>query len=125
MSYAADRASAYADILAAGGALVISRTIRGAEASDGTFGADTDTSLNVAAMAKRNDPTRMRDLGLSHANAITLLTAPSTDGVAAMTSAWVMPGDTLPWNNETYTVRDVQCVAPDGTVIVSTLVAER
>lgn len=125
MSYTADRASAYADVLSAGRSLLISRTIRGAEASDGTFGADVDSSVSVAALSKRNDPTRMAALGLTHRNVITLLIVPAADSIAAMTDEWIMPGDTLPWNGETYTVRDVSNVAIDGDVLLATVMAER
>lgn len=120
MSYAAKRANAYTKILAAGRALTVSRETPGATSDV----APTLTSVNVAAMAKRGDPSRYAALGLTLTQAVTLLTVPAADGLRAYTADFAKPGDTLSWNDVTFTVRDVgPLVALDGYVLLGTLVA--
>jgi hypothetical protein len=49
----------------------------------------------------------------------TLLTTPSAYPLRANTDEFVLPGDTVSWNNITYTVKDVDAVAPVARIIVA------
>ena len=95
-------------------------------ASPGTYNAAADTysgpaTTTVAGYAVRDegDPERYRALSLSLTEAPTLLFAPSTAGsVPAL-------GSTVTWGGVSYTVKDVDPIAPAGTAIVSKVIVAR
>lgn len=64
------------------------------------------------------DPETYRNLGLIQSQAPTLLFVPTTYGQVPQ------PGDTAPWpaGGDTFTVRDVRVIAPDGVVIAAYVV---
>lgn len=124
MSYASDHAGAYRAIAQAGSSLTVSRSAQGTETVSGTLGTPQASSIAMVALAKRNDPQRLRDLGMTLANVVTLLVAPTDYPLRAHTDEFVLPNDTLTWNGVAFTVRAVgPIVAPDGNVIVATLIA--
>jgi hypothetical protein len=125
MSYAAEHASAYADVLAAGGGTTktFTRSSPGTEQADGTFAGGSDTSIICAAFAKRGNADRYAKLGLSHALALTLFVSPQLATLRAHTDEFVRAGDTLPWNGASFTVKDVgPLTALDGYVICGEIV---
>lgn len=123
MSYAGEHASAYADVLAAGTSLAVSRSAQ-TESSNGALGTPTRTSIAIAAFAKASDPVRLRELGLTLDKALTLFVCPETFPLQAYTDEFIKPLDTLPWNGVTFTVRAVgPLIQLDGNVIAGTIVA--
>jgi hypothetical protein len=82
----------------------------------------TVTTVTGSAIQVRSDPERLKALGLTLTIAITLLFTPTTYGLRAQTADFVQPLDTVEWNGQTYTVKDVEPVAPDGIVIVARVV---
>lgn len=115
MSYAADHASAVADLRDAGAAVTFTRTV---QAHDEATGQVTPTETTIAGYAIRDTgrPDRYARLALLPSRAPTLLFAASTYGDA------VALGDVVTWGGLTYTVRDIEPVAPDGTPIVASVV---
>jgi hypothetical protein len=80
-------------------------------ASDETFSSPTSSTITGSAIQVRGKPDRYRDLNLSLA----------TD-LAANGSEFVLPGDTVSWASKTYTVKDVDPIAPDGFVIAARII---
>jgi len=80
------------------------------------------TTITGSAIQVKADPQRYQAQGLSVSTMPTLLFTPTSYNLKAYTDEFVAPGDTVPWNSETYTVRDVEPVAPDGVVIVARIV---
>jgi hypothetical protein len=87
-----------------------------------TYTPTTDTSTVTAstvtgsAIRVRGNPDTYETLKLIESQAPTLLFAPATYGDAPSLGAVVS------WGGTTYTVRDVQPVAPDGSDIISRIV---
>lgn len=79
----------------------------------------TETTIDGAAIRVRGNPLRYRDLDLKESEAPTLLFVPETYGDTPR------PGDTIDWNDITYTVRDVEPLAPDGVTIQARMVVSR
>lgn len=75
--------------------------------SGGTPGEDA----TGRAIQKKDDPERFAALGLTMANAITLLVA--AEGIAIEPA----PGTTFTWAGTTYTATTVEPMAPKGTAI--------
>jgi len=122
-SYASDHAGAYADLAAAGATVTFSRSSLGQEGIDGTFTGASSSTIEAVAIGKAGNPTTYRELGLTLAQGVTLLVAPADGTLGAYTSAFVLPGDRFTWNGKTFTVREVgPVVAPNGTVIVATVI---
>ena len=102
-----------------GAAVTFSRTTQGG------YDAETDTATPSTstvvghAVRVQGDPERYAGLGLVEAKAVTLLFAPTT------IDEQPSPGDEVTWDGVEYTVRDVDPVAPDGDVIVSSVVIAR
>jgi len=92
--------------------------------SDASSGAVTLVTSTVtgSAMQVRGNPQRYRDLGLTLSTMPTLLFTPTSYNLRAFTDEFVMPGDTVDWCGVTYTVKDVDPVAPDGVVILARIV---
>ena len=97
-SYASDHASASADVRAAGAAVTFTRTSPGTEQLNGTFDGASATTIFGAAIAKRGDPARYAALGLTLAQAVTLLFVPVSSSLLAFSSAFVRPGDLVTWD---------------------------
>jgi len=90
-------------------------------ATDTTSGAVT-TTITGSAIQVRADPQRYLARELIMSTNPTLLFTPTTYGLHAYTSEFVQPGDTVDWNGVTFTVKDVEPVAPDGIVIIARIV---
>lgn len=76
----------------------------------------TETTITGSALQVRGDPRRYKALNLNLSTMPTLFFTPTNYGDQ------VQPGDTTTWANKTYTVRDVEDIAPDGVVIASRIV---
>lgn len=95
--------------------VTFSRTTR---TVDDAGGGSTESTVTIAANAAKVRPNRSgemryQQLGITLSKAIVLLTATATYGDR------ILPGDTVVWAGETWTVKDVDEVAPDGVTIIS------
>ena len=120
MTYTADHAGALADLQEAGAAVTFSRS------TQSSYDPETDvevagaaTTIAGQAIAARGDPERYRELGLVRQDTVTLLFAPTTYGGTPL------PGDTVTWNSVSYTVRDSEPIAPDGSTIIARLICSK
>jgi hypothetical protein len=118
--YATDHADALLDVADAGEAITFTLS------SPGTYDATTDTYTSAStstiagyAIQDEGDPEQYKALDLIEAAAPTLFFTPSTYGT--------LPDEryTGVWNSETYTVRSVSPIAPDGTAIAARIVISR
>jgi hypothetical protein len=83
-----------------------------------TFSGGGGTAVTGRAVQIDGDPDRFAALSLVLVNPVTLL-------VAAMGLAIVpAPGGTFVWAGKTYTIKDVEPVAPDGTSIIYTITGD-
>ncbi len=80
------------------------------------------TSITGSAIQVRGRPETYRALSLIESQAPTLLFTPTDYDLHAGSSEFVKPGDTVSWAGQTFTVKDVNPVAPDGVVIVARIV---
>lgn len=71
----------------------------------------TETEITGVALRVRGEPKRYAELGLVESQAPTLFFVPTTYGDTPE------PGDAVEWLNDTYIVRDVDPLAPDGVTI--------
>ena len=71
------------------------------------------------------NPQRYAALGLKLDAMPTLLVTPSGYPLRAYTDEFIKPGDTVVWNESVWTVKDVDPIAPDGTVVVAYVVVSR
>jgi hypothetical protein len=118
--YTADHAGALADIQEAGSAVTFTFASPGTyTASTGLFAGDTTTTVTGAAIRVTGNPLRYQALGLTQTEAPTLLFAPTTYGSLPVLGASVVFGGV------TYTVRDVEPLALDGTTIIANVVVAR
>jgi len=118
VSYTDSHARAAALVAAKGAPVTFTRTTRTYTPTTDT---STITSTTVAGSAIRipGDPKVYEALKLVEWDAPTLLFAPTTyDEVPE-------PGDTLSWDSNTYTVRAVQPIAPDGNNLLARVVVTR
>lgn len=100
--------------------MTFTRTTLGVEAADGTFGADTTTTIDGEGILVRGTPQEYEAAGLVLKSAPTVLFTPSEYPLSAFTPEFVLPGDTTVINDVTFTVKAVlSVVAPDGYVIIS------
>lgn len=90
--------------------------------STGTWTTPPATTITGSAIQVRGNPQRYAALELILSTMPTLLFTPTSYGLRAFTAEFVMPGDTVVWNGVTFTVRDIDPVAPDGFVIVARIV---
>jgi hypothetical protein len=120
MTYALDHASAYADILAAGAAITFTKAVPGTMTpGSGVFSGASSSAVAGVAIRDKGDPKRYEALKLTQTEAVTLLFAPSTYGqMPELNAVGVFAG-------VTYRVRDVEPVAPDGNVIIASIVVTR
>lgn len=84
-----------------------------------TYDAATDTMTSTSstvtgsAMQVRPNYRRYKALGLALETVLTLFFVPTTYGDVPL------PGDTVVWGSTTYTVRDVETLAPDGVLLAA------
>jgi hypothetical protein len=82
----------------------------------------TTSTVTGSAIQVRGDPDTYKRLELIRSQAPTLFFTPTTYGELPA------PGDTVVWpatNGQTYTVRDVDPIAPDGVAIAARVVITR
>ena len=115
MSYATSHASALKLVTSKGTSVTFTKVTTD---YDGETDTHTTTSATVTgkAVRVRGRARTYEALGLIESKAPTLLFAPDTYGSEPVL------GSTLSWGGTTYTVRDVEPVAPDGTAIVARVV---
>jgi hypothetical protein len=120
MSYAADHASAKADVRAAGAPITFVRSMPGAEQPDGTFiGPASDAVLAYATEMEEGDAAEYARLGLTQSEAPTLFVVCDAYGDAPVVGARAL------WGGTTWTVKAVQAYRPDGVPLTSTVVIAR
>lgn len=118
--YAPDHAGALADLAEAGSAVTFTFATPGTyTASTGLFSGETTTTVTGAAIRVTGNPLRYQALGLTQTEAPTLLFAPTTYGSLPVLGASVVFGGV------TYTVRDVEPLALDGTALLANIVVSR
>lgn len=118
--YTSDHAGALADLAEAGASVTFTFASPGTyTASTGLFSGDTTTTVTGAAIRIAGNPLRYQALGLTQTEAPTLLFAPTTFGSLPVLGASVTFGGV------TYTVRDVEPLALDGTAILANIVVAR
>ncbi|MGB0878684.1 MAG: hypothetical protein ACPGVY_11370 [Mycobacterium sp.] len=117
MAYAEDHASALAGIADAGVAVTFTTEVEGTHNPlTETFGEPTTSTVTGHAVRVRGDKDTYTRLGLVYARHPTLLFAPSTYGDLPE-AGW-----TVVWDGVTYTVAEVDPVAPDGAAIIARVV---
>ena len=118
MSYANDHAGALRDIQKAGVAVTFTKETR---VPDPLTGHSTVTSSTIVGYAIRvvGRPKVYEALKLVESQAPTLLFAASTFGEKPDI------GMTVEWGSETFTVKDVNPVAPDGNAIICRVVVAK
>lgn len=96
---------------------------RTTQTEDETTGLVTATTTTITgnAIRVRGSPETYRALGLIDSEAPTLLFTPDLYDSANRPA----PGDTVVWESLTWTVRDVNPVAPDGITIIARVVITR
>ncbi len=93
-------------------------------ASTGNFSGASSSTITGSAIQVRGREIRYKELGLSLSACPTLLFTPTSYPLYSHTTEFVLPGDTVVWNELTFTVKDVETVAPDGYVIVARIIVE-
>ena len=110
----------------ASNAVTFTRTTPGVmNETDGTFSAPTVTTISGNAVQVRGNPEVYQRLSLVLSQAPTLFFIPTTYGLLANTASMVRPGDTVAWVGENFTVRDVECIAPDGVVVAARIIVSQ
>ena len=117
--YAPDHASALADVSAAGRAVTFTFISSTHAPATGTFSAPVTTSLRGYAARVQGDPKRYAALGLTVTTGLTLLFVPTGYGGTPE------PGYSVTWSGRTFTVKECDPVAPDGSVIVTRVICGR
>jgi hypothetical protein len=110
--FAAEHASALEDIRANGASVVFTLATSSYNQSTDVESSASTVSVTGAAIRTKGK-TRNTDGSLVKAVSVTLLFAPDTYGERPDLNA------TVTWEGDTYTVVDVDPVAPDGTDILS------
>ncbi len=119
MGYLAEHASALADVAAAGAAVTFTRVSETYDSTtDGVTNA-TNTSIAAYAIEVRGKPDVYRALSLIESTSPTLFAVPVTYGDRPSV------GDTVTWGGDVLTVKDVDPLAIDGTVILARCVCTR
>ena len=119
-TYAPDHASALADVADAGAAVTFTSTNPGTlDEATGLYTSGTTTTTAGYAVRVRGTPKTYVALSLKESEAPTLLFTPTTYGSLPSLNA------TVAWGGVTYTVRDVEPVAPNGTAILARVVVAR
>lgn len=100
-------------------AVTFTRTVQSSYDPETDLATLTTTTVVGTAMRTRGDPQRYTALGLVESEAPTLLFVPTTYGQTPKA------GDTVSWQSETFTARDVQVIAPDGVTIAARVIVEK
>lgn len=111
--YAADHASALADIRDAGARVTFTRTARTYDPNTDLPAVPYTTTIDGYAIRTRGDPDTYRALSLVEATSPTLFFVPDDFG------GDVEEGDTVVWAGTTYTVAALVPVGPDGVTIAA------
>lgn len=118
--YTQDHAGALADVKAAGAAVTFTLENPGTlDEATGLYTSASSTTVSGYAVRDRGNPKTYESLSLKQSEAPTLFFTPSTFG------SLPLPGYTVVWGSVTYTVRDVEPLAPDGTAIGAYVVVAR
>jgi hypothetical protein len=113
-AYATEHADAYAKVLAAGGVVTFERTATVIDKATGRP-TTTDVSMPCVAVKVGGDPRQYAALGLLEVEAATLLFAPASYAQNAEENATTpKPGDVVGWQGQTWNVRGVSTLDPDG-----------
>ena len=112
--YADDIASAGRDIADAGAPVTFTRAVNTVDVRSGDVAPTQITAVSSAIRVKpyRMDLLRYEALGLTLNNPVTLVVAASGLAFAPL------PGDVFAFGAETFTVRTVDPIAPDGAAIL-------
>jgi len=121
--YRADHRMALADLLAAGGPRTFTRFTPGSgynEATDTYAVPPVTTTIPGGGIVTSGDPEEYAAASLIVSTTPCVNFTPTAYPLKAYTTEFVMPGDTIPFNGETFTVvKLLKIVAPDGGVIYS------
>jgi len=102
-------------------AVTFTRVTQTEDASTGLI-TTASTTIGGNAVIVRGRPDRYQALGLAIDRMPTLLFTPTSYNLLAYTDDFVQPGDTVSFNGQTMTVKDVDPVAPDGVVIIARII---
>lgn len=117
MSYAADHASAFADVSSAGAPVTWALTTPGTyTAATDSYGTPSTASCPGVAIEVDGDDREYRDLELIALNPATLFFVPTTLGDKPALGALGS------WGGSTRVVKRIRPIAPDGTAIAMYLV---
>lgn len=119
MSYAADHASALADVRAAGAAVVFTLETPGVEQPDGTFASPTTTTVSGYAIENGGDPNEYERLKLTTHEAPRLFFVATTYGEEPV------PGMACTWAGKRHTVRSAKPFRPDGVALFTYTIVAR
>lgn len=100
-------------------AVTFTRTLQVNYDPETDLGTETVSTVVGVAMRVQGDPHRYQALGLVESKAPTLYFVPTTYGQTPE------PGDTVTWESEEYTARDVLPLAPDGVTIACRIIIEK
>ncbi len=116
--YAPEAESALLMITEAGGIVSFPGTATSAvyDGATDTWSGSPSSDATGRAVQIDSDPDRFRALGLTLANSVTLLIA------ALNLSVTPRPGMYITWAGITYSIKDVEAVAPDGVPIMYTVI---
>lgn len=105
------------------GAVTVTRSRPGTfDATTRTWTSPTSTTITGSAFQKRSNPQRYAALGLNLSTMPTLFFTPDDYELMAYTTEFVLPGDSVDWNDLTFKVEAVDPIAPDGFVIAANLI---
>jgi hypothetical protein len=116
MSYATEHADALADIAEAGTAVTFSKSTTTTNETTGAESSAVVTAVSGFAVRVSGNPMVYQALGLTVSAPITLLFAPTTYGERPELDS------TVTWEGETWTVKSVNPLSPDGTDILSRVI---
>lgn len=92
------------------------------DGATGTWSGPATTTITGSAIQVRGTPQRYQALELVLSTMPTLFFTPDDYPLLANTDAFVLAGDTVVWTGDTYTVKDVDPIAPDGYVIAARII---
>ncbi len=119
MGYDTTHGNALSLVKRKGAAVTFTNALPGTEDPEtGLFTASSSSTVAGQAVRVAGDPKIYEALNLVEANSPTLLFVPTTFGGA------VTLGSTLTWSSVSYTVRQANPIAPDGTNIAWRVVVE-
>lgn len=115
--YTTVHANALSAVQGAGASVTFTHTSPGAydDATD-TYSTPTTSTVTGSAVQVAGDPDAYDRLSLIRSVAPSLFFTPDTLG------ALPAPGDSASWGSDTYVVKDVQALSPNGTAIAATVV---